>query len=74
MAFETTKSEAMTAVGSATALLSASKHYLGLTLDQWSLIGIWIGIATALAGLGMNWYFQRQRIKLMSGKPQEFYE
>lgn len=39
---------------------------LGLTLNQWTVAGIMVGMATAIAGLLVNVYFQRQRNKLMA--------
>jgi hypothetical protein len=55
-------------VGSATAGTAippgVQETVLGLTLNQWTVAGIAFGMLTALAGLLVNLYFQRQRLKL----------
>jgi TRAP-type C4-dicarboxylate transport system permease large subunit len=42
----------------------AQETVLGLTLNQWTVAGIVFGMLTALAGLLVNLYFQRQRLRL----------
>jgi hypothetical protein len=63
-----TNAGASLSVGSATAASilppNAQEKVLGFTLNQWTVAGIVFGMAMALAGLLVNLYFQRQRLKL----------
>jgi hypothetical protein len=64
--------------GPVVAVGSATKQYLGYTLDEWSLIGIIAGIALGVLGYlttaAMNWYFRSQHLKLAQQKAGEFYD
>jgi hypothetical protein len=57
---------------------AATKQYFGYTLDEWSLIGIFAGIAIGLLGYitnaAMTWYFRSQHLKVAQMKAGEFYE
>jgi hypothetical protein len=63
-----TKAEVATFGGSTISALSASKHYFGMTLDEWSLIGIIGGLVVAVVGLiistAMNLHYKRMHYKL----------
>lgn len=58
--------------GSAITLGSATKQYLGYTLDEWSLIGILFGIFLGIAGYvtsaAMTWHFRSQHLKIAREK------
>lgn len=54
--------------GAVITLGAATKQYFGFTLDEWSLIGIFIGIGLGVLGyltnVAMSWYFRSQHLKL----------
>lgn len=64
--------------GPAITVGSATKQYFGYTLDEWSLIGIFTGIALGVFGFVttqvVNIYFKRQHLRLAQMKAGEFYD
>jgi hypothetical protein len=54
-----------TYAGAALSAGSAVPHYVfGLTLDEWSVLGILFGMLMAFAGWLTNVYFKRQHLQL----------
>ena len=43
------------------AAAAAQDIYFGLTLNEWSVLGIIVGILTTLAGFLVSWYYQHQK-------------
>lgn len=55
----------VTYAGAALSAGAAAPHYVfGLTLDEWSVLGIIFGMLMAFAGWCTNVYFKRQHLKL----------
>lgn len=55
----------VTYTGATISTVAAAPHYLfGLTLDEWSLVGILFGMVMAFGGFVTNVYFKRQHLKL----------
>lgn len=54
--------------GSALAVGAGADKYFGLTTNEWSIIGIFVGIAVAILGLvvgqAMSFYFRWQHLKI----------
>lgn len=54
--------------GPTIAIGSATKQYFGFSLDEWSLIGIFVGILVGVIGLIssqlMNWHFKMMHLKI----------
>jgi hypothetical protein len=52
---------AATYTGATISTVAAAPHYIfGLTLDEWSVLGIMFGMLMAFAGWLTNVYFKRQ--------------
>jgi hypothetical protein len=65
--------------GSALAVGSgASIRVFGYTHDEWSLIGLFVGMGVAvlgfLVGQAVNWYYKAQHLKLAKRNQTEFYD
>jgi TRAP-type C4-dicarboxylate transport system permease large subunit len=43
----------------------------GLTLNQWTVLGIVFGMLMAVAGLAVNWYYRRAQFKLAESRVNE---
>jgi hypothetical protein len=58
--------------GPAITIGSATKQYFGYSLDEWSLIGIFVGIVVGVVGLissqAMNFYFKHQHLQIARQK------
>jgi hypothetical protein len=55
----------ITYAGAAISASAAAPHYVfGLTLDEWSVLGIIFGMLMALAGWLTNLYFRRKHFQL----------
>lgn len=56
------------AAGPVVTVASATKQYFGYSLDEWSLIGIFVGIAMAVLGYitsqGLSFWFRWQHLKI----------
>lgn len=50
--------------GSAVAASAPVARVMGLTTDEWTVIGVMVGIAVALGGFALNWYYKAQHLKL----------
>lgn len=57
---------------------AATKQYYGYTLDEWSLVGIFAGIALGVLGFvvgqAVNIYYKQQHLKIARQKATEFYD
>lgn len=42
----------------------AQEPFFGLTLNEWSVLAIIVGILTTLAGFAVNWYYQHRRFEI----------
>lgn len=62
------KANAATATGAVTSVASGAINYFGLTQSEWSIVGIWFGMALGLAGYITSLYFQRKNYQLNAGK------
>ena len=40
---------------------SGATVFLGLTVEEWGVVGIIVGIVLGLATFGVNWYYQHKR-------------
>ena len=45
---------------------SGATVFLGLTVEEWGVVGIIVGIVLGLATFGVNWYYQHKRTKKWS--------
>jgi hypothetical protein len=56
----------------------ASFRIFGYTHDEWSMIGILVGMGVAVIGLlvsqAVNWYYKAQHLKLAKRNQTEFYD
>jgi hypothetical protein len=46
----------------------AQETIFGLTLNQWTVLGILFGMAMAAAGLMVNWYYKREYNRIVAAK------
>ena len=40
---------------------SGATVFLGLTVEEWGVVGIIVGIVLGFATFGVNWYYQHKR-------------
>jgi TRAP-type C4-dicarboxylate transport system permease large subunit len=77
-ASRTTYAGASLSAGSAAATMaippSVQETVLGLTLTQWSVLGILFGMAMGLAGWVVNWWYRRAHFNLAKRNQAEFYD
>lgn len=58
-----------TYIGAGISTAAATPHYVfGLSMDEWSVVGIIFGMAMAVVGLAVNVYFKRQSLRLMRAR------
>lgn len=58
-----------TFAGATISAAAAAPHYVfGLSMDEWSVIGILFGMAMAFAGLLTNFWFKRAHLKLAEAR------
>lgn len=50
--------------GSASAVVSGTARIFGLTADEWSVIGVMVGMAVAIGGFLLSWFYKQQHLKL----------
>lgn len=62
----------VTYTGATISAAAAMPHYVfGLTLDEWSVLGIVFGMAMAFAGWLTNLWFKREHLRLAIAKRDE---
>lgn len=54
--------------GTLTYIGAGSTIVWGLTADQWTSVGIIVGIAFTVATFGINWYYRHKTLKLHQNK------